>query len=361
MIARRVFALAALVLSCSAAAHPRPAQSPASAPTDATPRQVIDASTPDSGALGGFAPEGAAFAPGPCGGFEALELGDPMAALSDRVVLRPPRGMRVAGIGASSVMSAALSQQRVDRASLDAGDGRMVFTFDETFRRPGPRMLATLREAAREGDATLRAWRNAAGLRVVMTAPRHPDTHEEAVSVAEAWVALPDDLIVAVQFYVNPAAARRAAGCPALAQSVLETLAAGRRVPSLTARTLSLDPGLTLRLGADMVHSADRGPDFTVNRVETVSDLGSPSGELGLYLGHHPQHRPRDGATDVPGTLLGQTIQWSDSTDAHGHFRQSWVEVPGHPGLIAHVFFHALDPETFARLSVAAESLAQPP
>jgi hypothetical protein len=129
----------------------------------------------------------------------------------------------------------------------------------------------------------------------------------------------------------------------------------------LAAGPRALGRHLALTLPADVIIVTQAGPDFSVYRLKPMRRLGQrESGELGVYVGHHPSFRP-DGSAS-PGTLLGRSVVWYDKSNPRLKALDVLVAVePGRSDTMAHVFITAPDENALRFLKVIAETTRMVP
>jgi hypothetical protein len=291
------------------------------------------------------------YSEGECGGFASLGESEPIALLAGRLFVRGPAGAADSP-RPYDIMSAPPTADLESRIFLEHEGARLVIYAEEILREPTDDLVRAVRETVGE-DFTVAPLEVDAPLRAAIAVPRDLDLEDEAVDVAFAYTVTEDNLVQRVGFYVTPDAAQDG-GCERLALRLARSLAiGGRRLPD--------DPGprvLEGSLGIDLAARhrliVEPGPDFAVYRVFPVLPLGPRQGGLGIYLGHHPSLRSRQGATRVPGEILGQTIAWEESIDEGVTSRQA---IARHGEASVHVFLSADDPAVLAGLVRIAESL----
>ncbi|WP_437797514.1 hypothetical protein [Sorangium sp. So ce693] len=315
--------------------------------------------------------------------------------LSGRLAVRLPEGARIEA-RARSVMAAAEPDEDETRVVLDAGDERFVIMAYELFALGGKDPEGGVRAAAATdfpgggatveplgvSDEQLKAW---------AVFPKSADRGSVAIPVLVLYVLHPDGFAQMLAFYVNPPAAKDAAGCSALAAGAGALPAAPGELPRCTAfaraiaATVSAGPrrldasggertlkgqgsedSFLVKVPAGASTTAQRGPDFTVHRLRLPVELGAPQSAIGIYVGGHPsfqynQNEAKVTPTPRPGKVFGKAMSW-----------QVWPMSPTrvmaeailpHPkikGLTVHLFAGAADDKALAPLLDIAASLRVP-
>jgi hypothetical protein len=291
---------------------------------------------------------------GSCGGFASLGESGPIPLLAGRLRVRGPTGVANTPRG-HSIMAAPPAAEMESRLLLEHEGARFVVLAEEILRAPTDDLVAAARAEVGVGH-DVAALDVEGPLRAAIAVPAELDLADDAVDVAIVYTATEDDLVQRVAFYVTPDAARTG-GCQRLGMRLARTLTAGtRRLPDEPGpRVLEGTLGIDLLPGHRLL--VEPGPDFSVYRVSPVLPLGSGEGYLGIYVGGHPSLQPREGATRVPGRLLGRAIEWEESSEAGLRRRQALASLSGNGHV--HVFFGADDPAVFDRLREVAESLRE--
>jgi len=248
--------------------------------------------------------------------------GKPLLLLAGRLSMKMPPGSRLEARQAS-IMAAPEASQDESRVVLDAGPERLVVMVNEVFALAGADFETVVRkeassstgdvrfkvEALKTGSPKLKAWalvpsKLAGG---------------EANLVLASYLAAPDGTVQLVRFYVNPAGAKDARGCAALARAVHATLLPGARKLARQGgvRELGGHAKLQVTTPRGYVATLQPGPDFEVHHLRKLAPMGTPGPSLGVYIGGHPsfQHKQRGGVDPKQvkqrkGRLLGAKTTW---------------------------------------------------
>jgi len=270
-----------------------------------------------------------------CGSVGSRSLGDEVALLDGRLMMRPVQGATIEA-RPWDIMGAPEPTTSETRLFLEAGDEKVVVMVSELFATAGDDLVAQLQQVVAESALPTRLERVAAvggGLEAYQVLPETLDTSTEAVFVYGLYVVSPDRTVQHLAFYVNPAAAEE--GCIDLAMRSAATLRAGERTLDRSARTWELVSGvrgknLKLPLPAGYSVITQQGPDFWVHRIFPVTDFGErgPSGLI--YFGGHPSPFGPDSATTFEAPLLGESATWRRWTDERGFHAEALRPIADH-------------------------------
>jgi hypothetical protein len=277
-----------------------------------------------------------------CGGFERLALGEPQPLLADHLRIRALEGAR-SFARPQAPTAAPEPDAGATRLFLEAGDRKFVVMSMELFRRRTENFLAGVRAIDRPAQFDrLVPTELASGLDAVVVIPGLLDTSSEAVNVLRVYVASRDDSVQVVMFFVNPAVAREASGCPGLARRLAETIAPGERRLTASAGERELAHGVTIALPDGYAVLEERGADFSVHRIYPLLPLDGASGSLAVYLGPRPDAGPIEPGTGVRGTLFGREVEWREVQTEDGAIgRETIAPVAEGGSLLAHVYLAA--------------------
>jgi hypothetical protein len=307
--------------------------------------------------------------------------------LGGHLTVRMPKGAKVEA-RPHALMSAPEPEEHETRVVLDDGNERLVLLAREAFAFAGSDFEGSVRRVVADWERHLggkygvrpKALQSK-GCRAVSVVPAAPDRRrsDDAAFIAGLFVASADGTVQTLDVYVNPAAAADPAGCAAIAEKVLSSVAPGPKPLRLAAGERRLDAfsdeveiAVTVPEGTAATKQA--GPDFLVHRLIALGPLGGEQSSVGIYLGDHPDFRPGPSAGE--GTLFGKKVRWHASADGKGLEATCEVPLPGGggrgggpgkkpeaappdpggPPLIAHVWIQAADQDHLRALRRAAES-----
>ncbi|WP_437529620.1 hypothetical protein WME79_48105 [Sorangium sp. So ce726] len=315
--------------------------------------------------------------------------------LSGRLAVRLPEGARIEA-RARSVMAAAEPDEEETRVVLDAGDERFVLMAHELFALGGKDPEGGVRAAMAAdfpgGSATAEPLRLAdEQLKAWAVFPGSANRGSVAIPVLGMYVLHPDGFVQRLAFYVNPPAAKDAAGCSALAAGAADLPEARGELPRCTAfaraiaATLSagarrIDAGggersikgqgsedsFLVKVPAGASTTVQRGPDFTVHRVRLPVELGASQSAIGIYVGGHPsfqynQNEAKVSPTPRPGKVFGKAMSWQVWPMSPTRvMAEAMLPHPKIKGLMVHLFAGAADDKALAPLLDVAASLRVP-
>ncbi len=301
------------------------------------------------------------FPEGACGGFEGLSLADEVPLLADHLRIRPLEGAADQA-RPHSIMAAPPPNEGETRLYLEDGGRKLVVFTAELYHRPTADLAAGVRHVDPPAPTDrLVPLELPSGLRAAAIVATRLDTSTEAVPVLRLYVVSPDDTVQLVAFYVSPEVAAEGRGCARLARRIAETLRPGERRIDASGGEHVLEGTIGLTLPPGYVVLPQPGPDFAVYRVYPLVPLDEPTGSLGIYLGQHPSAAPVAPGTGTPGTVFGQPMEWRDRVEGILHARDAVLDVPGHGGLVAHVFVNAPDEAARDALTAVAATLRAGP
>lgn len=292
----------------------------------------------------------------------------PTEVLAGRIHLRLPTGAREEPL-VRSIMHAPESREDQSRIVIDVGAERLIIMVYELFAQVGDDFATSLQaEFARIGDPAAAGYRqeivvleDSRSLGVALTPITPPSVARDAFHLGSMYLGLPDGTAVVLQAHVNPDGFRDHEGAALLARRIFASAAAGPRKLSRAAGPRALGRHLALTLPADVIIVTQWGPDFSVYRLIPLRRLGQrESGELGVYVGHHPSFRPS--GTPSPGALLGHSVVWYDKSNPRSKILDVLVALEaGRSDAMAHVFITAPDEAALRSLKEIAETLTMFP
>jgi len=294
-----------------------------------------------------------------CGGFEQRALqAAPTPLLGDRLELRAPEGAMSNAPPVSALQSDAVEMET--RIFLGDGDKQLV-VISEELGALAPLGLAEKLKAAspRLAQANFRETTLPSGLSVVLATHDQPPQAPDAVPLAHAFTTLPDGTLQATRVFASPAVmAAGGNGCVDFAVSILSTLAPGKRSLDLSAGSRKLGTRFELAVPQGTLIAPQQGPDFRVYRVLVVRELGAPAPQLGIYVGTHPSYAPEAGAKQIPGKVLGKSVNWLETIKNGVVERETLVELSD---TSVHLFMAASSAADADALASTASTLREVP
>jgi len=292
-----------------------------------------------------------------CGGFEQRALqAAPTPLLGDRLELRAPEGAMSNAPPVSTLQSDAVEMET--RIFLGDGEKQLV-VISEELGALAPLGLAEKLKAAspRLAQANFRETTLPSGLKVVLATHDTPPKAADAVPLAHAFSTLPDGTLQATRVFASPAVmAAGGNGCVDFAVSILSTLAPGKRSLDLSAGSRKLGTRFELAVPQGTLIAPQQGPDFYVYRVLVVRELGTPAPQLGIYVGTHPSYAPEASAKQIPGKVLGKSVNWLETTTNGVIERETLVELSD---ISVHLFMAASSSADADALASTASTLRE--
>lgn len=284
----------------------------------------------------------------------------PTPLLGGRLSIRAPAGAALEP-RAHGIMAAPASTMEESRVVLVPGDGeyaRFVLMATETFATVDPppsaaALAAYLPSQATRGEVTLAD--GAVATEFVGTAP----AADRPLLVYGALVPMPDHTLIELDYYVMPADADDRAAWAAQARALTQTVRRGDRALERVARTLTFE-GLAVDAPADVVLTAQPGPDFAVYKLRALGPLAAPPAMAGVYLGGWPSYQhAQAGIADAAitreaGALLSQPVEWHRWVDGDVEVREAILARGDHDAV--HAF--RIAPATDARAAALDAALA---
>jgi hypothetical protein len=189
---------------------------------------------------------------------------------------------------------------------------------------------------------------------------------DEANLMYIAFVASADHSAQMIAFYVNRFGVADLAGFRALAQEMVKSIAAGKRLLSVAARDHKFrgagSDKLVISAPAGFASSTQDGPDFSVYHLRQVADLGTIAPSCGIYLGGYPSYQHEQAGIDsakvenVPGRLLGTSATWRSWKNGSMLTIEAMAPYPKQD-LIVHMFCSATKASELDELRMMAETL----
>ncbi|MCA9646958.1 MAG: hypothetical protein H6718_35490 [Polyangiaceae bacterium] len=340
---RRLLVLTLIALAgCASLPTPESPSAPAAAPTESAQNTAPSSADTDD----------------KCGGFEALELGQPVMLLNGALKLRVPAGAEESA-RTPDIMSAPNAASTETRLVIDIGDARLVVMTHAFLATETEKLEASkLRR-----DASLveyGAVESKPGFEQLTGTYRKLAPKGDTVFVATALTKLADNTLQETLFAVNDVAFKAGVGgCKAMAKRVLASLELGPNQLDLSERDVEIEGGeYSLHVPAGYVYYPQPGPDFAVYRLQELSAIGTNAAVAGVYFGHFASFHPEPTAKKLPGKVLGQAVTWFETKDGDGIGRETLVK-QGEEQI--HLFLGAQDAAHAEALTKALSSLKHRP
>lgn len=270
---------------------------------------------------------------------ESLDL------LNNRLSISMPKGTKNEARG-HSIMAAPEANENETRLVFEDGEKKLVVMAWELFRKAG----ANYNE---ESTKALKQWSESESTpfkistiekHITLGIPSKPNVEDDAILYSTALIRHDDDTIQRVAVYFNPEFHKTPDRCVDLAKKIVESIKVGKRSLELKAgkRHLNvLNDGfqITISVPENWTYSTKKGVDFIVHNLKEVSDFGTSSESIGIYIGGHPgyHHSRIDDDTLIKGTrkaeLFGKQQEWVEYSPGNS---KDWkgLEIIGNiPGL----------------------------
>lgn len=280
---------------------------------------------------------------------DTLGLRNRQSILAGRIFLRFPDSAQNIHRGVD-IMEADPNTILETRIVLDQGADRMVFFAHEPMIRMDEGLPAALAKRA-PGAPKAALFYDKDSLQAYIMPDDSPDTNRPAIRLSSLLVRMPDNTLLQVDAYINPAAWPRREAYRRLAGEVFRSLEKGPRRINRSARseTVKIIGGSRLRIPvpADYLLTVDKQYDFQVIRLRPLrgyADTGWHS--LTIYIGSHPSlfsdeyHPKEEDISIIEGRFLGKKVAWQQvAVKAEGKLYREQI-IPageGEGGLVYHV------------------------
>ena len=295
---------------------------------------------------------------------EAKLAENPIEVLGGRLTVRVPQGAKLQA-RPHSIMGAAESEQHETRVTFDAGQERMVLMVHETFALAGDDFEKGVRKWVAGLPAKYRIESEkhiATGRKAVTVTPVDNPDHSrsnDATFIEGIFVESADQTIQSLDVYVNAAGEKDLEGCKRVAREILSSVAPGKKKLQLAAgqRRLfaySKDVEISIIVPENTAAMTQVGDDFLVHRLIVLGRLGGDSASIGVYVGEHPDFRPKPKMGE--GAMFGKKIEWQSPREGKGLETLCELPIPGHK-LNAHVWIQAPNKAQLTALQQAAETM----
>jgi hypothetical protein len=270
---------------------------------------------------------------------ESLDL------LNNRLIISVPKGTKNEA-RSQSIMAAPEANESETRLVFEDGEKKLVVMAWELFRRAG----ANYKE---EAPKALKQWSESEttpfkistiGEHITLGIPDEPNADDDAILYSAAFLHHEDGTIQRVAVYFNPEFHKTPDHCAELAKKIVESIKAGKRSLDLKAGERHLDVlnegfQMTVSVPEGWTYTTQQGVDFLVHNLQKVSDFGSPSASIGVYIGGHPgyHHSRIDEDTLIKGTrkatLFGEPREWFEYSTKDSEGWKGLEIITGIPGI----------------------------
>jgi hypothetical protein len=296
---------------------------------------------------------------------------EPTQLLGGRLTVRVPREAKLLPMQ-QSIMAAEESAEESSRIMLDAGGEKMVLMAYELFALAGTDFDGAVSRVLGSKLGRIEGLKLASPLCGISFAPKETTRTGDANLMMGIYVAQGDGTVQLINFYLNPAAAKKADFYLALARKISATLAPGTRKLLKSAGKRHLmsysNDEILATVPDGYVATMQSGVDFLVHRLTKLTRLGAPQCRLGLYLGEYPSFNPERNAAvkqfkKSQATLLGHQVEWYQSSQKFefGEVISTQALVPIHDAsgkpFYAHFFLDSGSLEEAEELKQIASSL----
>lgn len=247
---------------------------------------------------------------------ESLDL------LNNRLTISVPKGAKNEA-RSNSIMAAPDANESETRLVFKDGEKKLVVMAWELFRRAGDNYNEEVPKALKEwSESESTPFKiSKIGEHITLGIPDEPNTEDDAILYSSAFVRHDDGMIQRVAVYFNPEFHKTPDHCTGMAKKIVESIKVGKRTLDLGAGERHLDIlnegfQMTVSVPEGWTYTTQKGVDFLVHSLEKVSDFGSPSASIGVYIGGHPgyNHSRIDEDTLIKGTrkaqLFGESREW---------------------------------------------------
>ena len=279
--------------------------------------------------------------------------------LNKRIAISMPKGAKAEARG-HSIMGAPESNESETRIVFQDGEKKMVVMAWELFKSAGANYTEEVPKALKEWSESEATPFKISKVSELVTAgiPEKPNADDEAILHAAAFVRHKDDSIQRIAIYFNEEFNKTPARCTELASMVLTSVNSGERSLNLRAGNRQLNllnsgSHLVINVPDGWTYTTKEGVDFMVHTLEEVSDFGTTSSSIGIYLGGHPgyHHSRIDEDTLVKRTrqapLFGKSKDWIEYSTKEEKDWTSIEIISGLPGMDdttqTHIFTGASD------------------
>lgn len=208
------------------------------------------------------------------------------------------------------------------------------------------------------------------GWKAVAVFPERHRYWKDTYVLAYAWVQSPNGLL----FDLMVGSWADSTKYAQLAQSAVQiasSLRPGTNLPDIpngmtrleSQQALPNEIELVITLDGRHALTTERGHDFVVHRISPLVEFGSPSGELGIYIGRHPQFDRKAGSKAMADQLeiLGKRPTWYVREDDGWRRQTTLIQFSaGRTRLKAHLFIAGTAPQVDTLVGLARTLRVKP-
>jgi len=273
-----------------------------------------------------------------------------MSLIDNRLTIAMPEGSYDAEMS-YSIMSAAASSQEYTRIFFDRNEARMVVYAYELFLYSGG-------DIAEDAKWLIDAWSENDGAEYYLTdiatindiemaiiKRSELDTSAEAIFLSNALIKMPDDTLINVSFYVNPAMLSTMPYCVYISEYLMQMIYIGDRKMDTSAHSVKMW-SYEIETQNDYIVTVNSGIDFDVYYITKIVTRNESQPGMGIYIGGHPSGGGAPTGVSyeiIPDKVFGEAVEWV-SYERNGIKRMETVFViPGSDYFMMHIFISAYD------------------
>ncbi len=263
-------------------------------------------------------------------------------------------------------MAAPESNEHETRVINDSGKERLVILAHESFAIASDDFLKDVREWTAKWAGKYRlesAQLSDKGLKAILVIPVNEPDHSrssDSAFVEGIFIQSADRTVQSFDIFINLAAENDLKRYKGVAHDILLSIVSGKRKPDLTPGerrlfAFSKELEIAVSVGKNMLVTRQDGSDFLVHRIVALGQLGTPSGSVLIYVGHHPDYEM--GERKGEAVVFGKKMEWFGFREGEGLQIVCDLPIPGRDGLKSHIMVNAINEATRAELKHVAESL----
>jgi len=273
-----------------------------------------------------------------------------MSLIDNRLTIAMPQASYDAEMS-TSIMSAAASNQEYTRIFFDRDEARMVVYAYELFLYSGG-------DITEDAEWLIDAWTEDDGIEyylsdiatinnIEMAIIKRPelDTSAEAIFLSSALIKMPDDTLINVSFYVNPAMLVNMPYCVYITEYLMQMIYIGERKMDTSAHSVKMW-SYEFETQKDYIVTVNTGVDFDVFYITKIVTRNENQPGMGIYIGGHPSGGGAPSGVSyetIPDIIFGAAIEWV-SYERNGIKRMETVfSIPGSDYFMMHIFMSAYD------------------
>jgi hypothetical protein len=292
------------------------------------------------------------------------------ALLDGRLSIRIPRDAVVQGPALSNIMGTAPSAATRTRIRIPVA-GTEIVVQAESLKALAPKDMTAGIKSTRyfakykgeEQELTLDLGGGWSALAIIPTQYKYWDDSD---LLAYAWIKSPNAMLYELVL-ATWADTDVYSKLSQTATDVVRSLQGGNASGEIPAGTIVLDSHGALGERQEMVVDLDgkymveteAGIDFVVNRIDELVAVDADGGQMGFYLGDHPQFNReaelKNGASVVsdPEKIFGQTPEWLVRSHDNWKKQSTLLDVLPDSGLKCHLFISGTPEQVEALVKVA--------